>query len=178
MSSTPSIRVYDSHHYPLPHHRRPSIATPAVAMAIPRVRKPVFQLPHPRNLLGALCAAHTLEIASCAGAKKCSWLPPNSHALRDHSLTVPHCFRHAKRSHHPCLLHVTLNISEAGRTRAGNGVTQTAQGTQVLAEIGSRQLDLARACTVEPQAATRGNHRSSTCSLMAVNPPSPGRSTI
>lgn len=42
MSSTPSIRVYDSHRYPLPLHNRPSIPSPAVAMAIPRVRKLVF----------------------------------------------------------------------------------------------------------------------------------------
>jgi hypothetical protein len=52
-SSTPSIRVgvYDSHRYPLPHHRRPSIPSAAVAMAIPRARDEVPPpLPPPRHI--------------------------------------------------------------------------------------------------------------------------------
>lgn len=46
-SSTPSIRVYESHHrYALPHHHRP-----AVAMAIPRAREEVPPpLPPPRHI--------------------------------------------------------------------------------------------------------------------------------
>jgi hypothetical protein len=51
MSSTPSIRVYDSHRFPLPHHTRPSIPSPAVAMAIPRAREQVPPpLPPPRHI--------------------------------------------------------------------------------------------------------------------------------
>jgi hypothetical protein len=50
-SSTPSIRIYDSHRIPLPHHRRPSIPSPAVAMAIPRAREDVPPpLPPPRHI--------------------------------------------------------------------------------------------------------------------------------
>lgn len=50
-SSTPSIRVYESHRYPLPHHRRPSIPSSAVAMAIPRAREEVPPpLPPPRHI--------------------------------------------------------------------------------------------------------------------------------
>ncbi|KAL6707948.1 hypothetical protein ACN47E_003622 [Coniothyrium glycines] len=51
-SSTPSIRVYESHRYSLPHHRRPSISGPAVAMAIPRAREdpPPPPLPPPRHI--------------------------------------------------------------------------------------------------------------------------------
>lgn len=50
-TSTPSIRVYESHRYSLPHHRRPSIPSPAVAMAIPRARDAVPPpLPPPRHI--------------------------------------------------------------------------------------------------------------------------------
>ncbi|OAL48794.1 hypothetical protein IQ07DRAFT_86838 [Pyrenochaeta sp. DS3sAY3a] len=56
-SSTPSIRVYETHRYSLPHHRRPSIpgsssASSAVAMAIPRAREQDVPppLPPPRHL--------------------------------------------------------------------------------------------------------------------------------
>lgn len=50
-SSTPSIRVYESNRYSLPHHRRPSHPSPAVAMAIPRAREEVPPpLPPPRHI--------------------------------------------------------------------------------------------------------------------------------
>ncbi|KAH7389548.1 hypothetical protein DE146DRAFT_168230 [Phaeosphaeria sp. MPI-PUGE-AT-0046c] len=50
-SSTPSIRVYESHRYSLPHHNRPSQPSPAVAMAIPRARAEVPPpLPPPRHI--------------------------------------------------------------------------------------------------------------------------------
>ncbi|OAK95819.1 hypothetical protein IQ06DRAFT_55280 [Phaeosphaeriaceae sp. SRC1lsM3a] len=50
-SSTPSIRVYESHRYALPHHHRPSQPSPAVAMAIPRARDEVPPpLPPPRHI--------------------------------------------------------------------------------------------------------------------------------
>lgn len=50
-SSTPSIRVYESHRYSLPHHHRPSHPSPAVAMAIPRAREEVPPpLPPPRHI--------------------------------------------------------------------------------------------------------------------------------
>jgi hypothetical protein len=50
-SGTPSIRVYESHRYSLPHHHRPSPG-PAVAMAIPRARNeaPPPPLPPPRHI--------------------------------------------------------------------------------------------------------------------------------
>jgi hypothetical protein len=50
-STTPSIRVYESHRYSLPHHHRPSQPSPAVAMAIPRARDEVPPpLPPPRHI--------------------------------------------------------------------------------------------------------------------------------
>ncbi|KAF2035447.1 hypothetical protein EK21DRAFT_96687 [Setomelanomma holmii] len=50
-SSTPSIRVYESHRYSLPHHHRPAPPSPAVAMAIPRAREEVPPpLPPPRHI--------------------------------------------------------------------------------------------------------------------------------
>ncbi|KAH7360005.1 hypothetical protein BKA66DRAFT_426258 [Pyrenochaeta sp. MPI-SDFR-AT-0127] len=50
-NSPPSIRVYESHRYSLPHHRRPSIPSTAVAMAIPRAREEVPPpLPPPRHI--------------------------------------------------------------------------------------------------------------------------------
>jgi len=51
-SSTPSIRVYESHRYALPHHHhRPTHPSPAVAMAIPRAREEVPPpLPPPRHI--------------------------------------------------------------------------------------------------------------------------------
>lgn len=53
--STPSIRISGSslhqHHYPLPHHRRPSYSPPSGAMAIPRARQEVPPpLPPPRYI--------------------------------------------------------------------------------------------------------------------------------
>jgi hypothetical protein len=50
-SSTPSIRVYESHRYSLPHHHRPAHPSAAVAMAIPRAREEVPPpLPPPRHI--------------------------------------------------------------------------------------------------------------------------------
>jgi hypothetical protein len=50
-SSTPSIRVYESQRYSLPHHHRPAHPSPAVAMAIPRAREEVPPpLPPPRHI--------------------------------------------------------------------------------------------------------------------------------
>jgi hypothetical protein len=50
-SSTPSIRVYESQHYSLPHHHRPSHPSAAVAMAIPRAREEAPPpLPPPRHI--------------------------------------------------------------------------------------------------------------------------------
>jgi hypothetical protein len=50
-SSTPSIRVYESNRYALPHHHRSAQPSPAVAMAIPRAREEVPPpLPPPRHL--------------------------------------------------------------------------------------------------------------------------------
>jgi hypothetical protein len=50
-SSTPSIRVYESHHHALPHHHRPTHHTPAVAMVIPRAREEIPPpLPPPRHI--------------------------------------------------------------------------------------------------------------------------------
>jgi hypothetical protein len=50
-NSTPSIRVYESHRYSLPHHHRPSQPSPAVAMAIPRARDEIPPpLPPPRHI--------------------------------------------------------------------------------------------------------------------------------
>jgi hypothetical protein len=68
---------------------------------------------------------------------------------------------HAKRSHRPCLLHVTSKTSGPVRTLAGNGVTPTAPRTPALGEAGSQPSDLARACMVHLAAVTRvrGSHR-------------------
>ncbi|KAH8730130.1 hypothetical protein GQ44DRAFT_479904 [Phaeosphaeriaceae sp. PMI808] len=50
-SSTPSIRVYESHRYSLPHHHRPDHPSPAVAMAIPSARTHAPPpLPPPRHI--------------------------------------------------------------------------------------------------------------------------------
>ena len=177
MSSTPSIRVYDSqrdsHHYQLPHHRRPSIPTPAVAMAIPRVCKLVFPLLDGFKTSGALCGFITREIAPQTAAKPSSLTQDKTSYEPFTDCTNFH--RHAKSHHLPCLHRVTSK-SEVGKTLVGNGVTQTVQGIPALAEIGSRQLDLARACTVEPQAAIRGSLRS-ICLALPANLPSLDPST-